>query len=126
MLICSADVASALSMANILSTSNLDVSVNSDWTVNTYVGNIGNIRVHVDPYADQNFYCLGYKGASSWDAGILYAPYISMQLMKTTDTMSFQPILGIKARYGVVNNPFVSGQVRENDYYRIAEVKNII
>lgn len=125
-LICSADVASALSMANILSTSNLDVSLTSDWTVNTYVGNIGNIRVHVDPYADQNFYCLGYKGASSWDAGAIFAPYVAMQLMKTTDTMSFQPILGVKARYGLTTNPFVSGQVRENDYYRIAEVKNII
>lgn len=125
-LICSADVASALSMANILSTSNLDVSVNSDWTVNTYVGNIGNIRVHVDPYADQNFYCLGYKGTSSWDAGYFYTPFVSMQLQKTLDQNSFQPLMGLRARYGLIHNPFVSGQVRENDYYRIAEVRNII
>lgn len=126
-LVVSADVASALAAANILSTTALDVNLTSDWTQSTFVGTIGGrIRVHVDPYAEQDFYMLGYKGASPTDAGYFHTPYVPLQLIRGMDPQSLQPKIGMKTRYGGVANPFFQGGVRTNGYYRIAEVTNVM
>lgn len=126
-LVVSADVASALAAANLLSFSNLETNVTSDWTQSTLVGTIGGgMKVYVDPYAEQNFYCVGYKGQSELDAGIYFAPYVPMQLYKANDTKSMQPILAAKTRYGMSSNPFFNGGIRQNGYFRIAECKNVI
>jgi Major capsid protein Gp23 len=125
-LVCSADVASALSMANILSTVNMDMSVNSDWTNSTYVGNIGQMKVYVDPYAAANFFMVGYKGANKMDAGYFYCPYVPLQMYRATDPASFQPKIAFKTRYSKVANPFYQGGTRTNGYYRISAVKNLI
>lgn len=128
-LIVSADVASALAAANILSTSNLDVNVTSDWTKSTFVGTIhGRIKVYVDPYAEHDFYCLGYKGESAMDAGLIYSPYVPLQLYRAVDPASMQPKLGLKTRYSLSQNILFNAQqaVRSNAYYRIANVANVI
>jgi hypothetical protein len=125
-LVCSADVASALAMANILSVSSLDVAITSDWTTSTYVGNIGQMRVFVDPYAQHNFFMVGYKGASPFDAGYFYCPYVPLQMYRAVDQSSFQPKIAFKTRYGKIANPFFNGGTRQNGYYRISAVKNIM
>lgn len=124
--VCSADVASALAAANLLSFSKLEVSVTSDWTQSTYVGNMGQIKVYVDPYAQHNFFMVGYKGSSPFDAGYFYCPYVPLQMYRATDPQSFQPRIAFKTRYGKTPNPFFSGGARQNGYYRIAAVKNIL
>lgn len=125
-LIVSADVASALSMAGILDTNGLDVNVTSDWTMSTYVGNVGGMKCYVDPYAEQNFYMVGYKGQSAWDSGYFWAPYVPLQLARGIEPKSLQPIVGLKTRYGSVQNPLFNKGLRGNGYYRIAAVENIM
>lgn len=125
-LVCSPDVASALSMANVLSYSTLDTNLNSDWTQSTYVGTIGGrMKVFVDPYISGNFYMVGYKGTSPFDAGYFYCPYIPLQMFKATDQQSFQPKIAFKTRYAMVANPLFNEGNRKNGYYRITSVANI-
>jgi len=126
-LVVSADVASALAMANVLSYSTLDVNVTSDWTQSTFVGTIGGrMKVYVDPYAQANFFMVGYKGDSPFDAGYFYCPYVPLQMYRAVDQQSFQPKIAFKTRYAKVANPFFNGGTRQNGYYRIAAVKNIM
>jgi len=70
MILCSADVASALTMAGVLDyTPALNANLNVDDTGNTFAGVLqGKYRVYIDPYAanlaaDQ-YYVVGYKGSS--------------------------------------------------------------
>lgn len=53
-----------------------------------------------------NYCMLGYKGTESWDAGILYCPYIPIMVQKAVDPYSFAPNVGLFTRYGVLDNIF--------------------
>ena len=136
-LICSSDVASALQMAGVLdyapalNSNNLQV----DDTGNTFAGVLnGRIRVYIDPYAAGNFMTVGYKGASAFDAGLFYCPYVPLQMVRAVGQDSFQPKIGFKTRYGVVANPFSRGAngsdgtlvQNTNVYYRRVLVNNIL
>lgn len=133
-LICSADVASALSMAGVLDytpalsgNSNLLPDDNSS----TLAGTLnGRIKVYVDPYSanvsDAHFYVAGYKGSSAYDAGLFYCPYVPLQMVRAVGQDTFQPKIGFKTRYGMVANPFAEGlsqgqgalTANANRYYR--------
>lgn len=129
-LICSADVASALALAGVLdyapalaNGSQLDI----DPSGASYVGNYrGKFKVFVDPYATGDFYVMGYKGANQYDAGIFYCPYVPLQMVRATDQDSFQPAIGFKTRYGLVANPFTSLSAGQNSYYRRVAVTNLL
>lgn len=110
-LICSSDVASALAMAGILDhTPALQANLQVDDTGNTFAGVLqGKYKVYIDPYATEDYFVVGYKGANSYDAGIFYAPYVPLQLYKQVDSISFQPRLAFKTRYGLVANPYAEG-----------------
>jgi hypothetical protein len=138
--ICSADVASALSMSGVLDFSpSFDPGMNVDDTGNTMVGTLGNMKVYVDPYAtDVNFCCVGYKGTSPYDAGMFYCPYVPLQMVRAVGENTFQPKIGFKTRYGLVNNPFVvtsagaitsdpqaAAAARINQYYRVFKINNL-
>jgi hypothetical protein len=140
--LCSADVASALSMAGVLDYAPaLSTNLNVDDTGNTFAGVLnGRLRVYIDPYASQTatheFFCVGYKGSSPYDAGLFYCPYVPLQMVRAVGENSFQPKIGFKTRYGMIHNPFVlnsSGNVtstlddtvRRNMYYRIVKVTNL-
>ena len=140
-IICSADVASALSMGGFLNISPaLNVNLDVDDTGNTFAGTLnGKIKVYIDPYQDvasggnTNFVCVGYKGTSPYDAGIFYCPYVPLQMMRAVDQNTFQPKIAFKTRYGMVANPFAEGtdvgggglKARSNLYYRIFRVDNL-
>jgi len=143
-ILCSADVASALSMAGILDYAPaLSTNLNVDDTGNTFAGVLnGRLRVYIDPYASMttsyDFFMAGYKGSSAYDAGLFYCPYVPLQMVRAVGEQSFQPKIGFKTRYGLVNNPFatiVNGSVqsdpyssnsrRGNIYYRIVKVTNL-
>lgn len=129
-IICSADVASALQMAGVLdyapalnAGSQLDVDPAGATFVGTYRGKY---KVFVDPYVTVDFYVVGYKGANAYDAGIFYAPYVPLQIFKATNQDTFQPIIGFKTRYGMVANPFTTLNANQNVYYRKVRVTNLL
>jgi hypothetical protein len=132
-LIVSADVASALSMAGILDyTPALSTALNVDDTGNTFAGVLnGKIKVYVDPYSANlntasQFYVAGYKGTSPYDAGMFYCPYVPLQMVRAVDPATFQPKIGFKTRYGLVTNPFTSLNTDANTYYRRVKVTNLM
>jgi hypothetical protein len=145
-ILCSADVASALTMAGVLDyTPALNANLNVDDTGNTFAGTLmGKFRVYIDPYASNltsangtpgnQYYVVGYKGSSPYDAGLFYCPYVPLQMVRAVGENSFQPKIGFKTRYGLVANPFAEGldqglgrlQVDSNRYYRRVAVKNLM
>ena len=150
-IICSSDVASALQMAGVLDyQSSLSNSLNVDDTGNTFVGVLnGKFKVYIDPYSanlagnaapTKQFYVVGFKGSSPYDAGIFYCPYVPLQMVRAVGQDSFQPKIGFKTRYGLVANPFAGTGVtgtgaitadgltaaNSNRYYRRVQVANIM
>jgi hypothetical protein len=132
-MICSSDVASALTMGGFLNlapamTANLEV----DDTGNTFVGVLNNkMKVYIDPYAKLgvNFCVVGYRGTSPYDAGVFYCPYVPLQMVRAVDQNTFQPKIGFKTRYGMVSNPFAENTdinaLGGNQYYRIFQVNDL-
>ena len=139
-IMCSADVASALAMAGVLDyTPALNANLNVDDTGNTFAGTLlGKFRVYIDPYsanvAAQQYYVVGYKGSSPYDAGLFYCPYVPLQMVRAVGEDTFQPKIGFKTRYGLVANPYAQGTTQglgalttnANRYYRRVQVKNLM
>ena len=134
------DVASALAMSGFESltpTPNIDLEV--DDTGNTFAGTLnGKIKVYIDPYSvsGSDYMTVGYRGTSPYDAGMFYCPYVPLQMVRAVNETNFQPKIGFKTRYGMVNNPYVSdgsnlsdpladAAARQNQYYRIFRVLNL-
>ena len=122
MIICSADVASALQMAGVLDyTPALNNNLNVDDTSTTFAGVMnGRFKVYVDPYsanvAASQYYVCGYKGTSPYDAGFFYCPYVTLNMVRAVGESSFQPKIGFKTRYGLAANPFAAaGAVAAGD-----------
>ncbi len=145
MLIVSADVASALQMAGVLDyTPALNNNLNVDDTSTTFAGVMnGRYKVYVDPYsanvAASQYYVVGYKGTSPYDAGLYYCPYVPLQMVRAVGEDTFQPKIGFKTRYGMAANPFaVAGAeaantaatialtANANAYYRRVKVTNLM
>ena len=148
-IICSSDVASALQMAGVLDyTPALNNNLNVDDTGNTFAGVLnGKFKVYIDPYSanlganaspTKQYYVVGFKGASPYDSGIFYCPYVPLQMVRAVGQDSFQPKIGFKTRYGLVANPFAgagSGDsitadgltaANSDRYYRRCQVANIM
>jgi hypothetical protein len=144
MIICSADVASALQMAGVLDyTPALNNNLAVDDTGNTFAGVLnGKYKVYIDPYsansAAKQYFVVGYKGTSPYDAGIFYCPYVPLQMVRAVGQDTFQPKIGFKTRYGLQANPFAeagtgdaavingSGSANANRYYRKVQVANLM
>ena len=144
MILCSADVASALQMAGVLDyTPALNNNLNVDDTSTTFAGVMnGRYKVYVDPYSANvsasQYYIVGYKGTSPYDAGMFYCPYVPLQMVRAVGENSFQPKIGFKTRYGIAANPFHTGTVAAagdgaisilsatNKYYRKVQIKNLM
>ena len=141
-IICTSDVASALSMSGFLNLTPTPSGhdYNADDTGNTFVGTLnGRTKVYIDPYSNSGAdYCVvGYRGTSPYDAGMFYCPYVPLQMVRAVSETTFQPKIGFKTRYGLVNNPFVSesgtnrsdphatASFRNNQYYRIFRILNL-
>jgi len=143
-ILCSADVASALQMAGVLDyTPALSNNLNVDDTTTTFAGVMnGRYKVYVDPYAANvsasQYYVAGYKGTSPYDAGMFYCPYVPLQMVRAVGENTFQPKIGFKTRYGMASNPFSTGTVaaaadgsitftgNTNKYYRRVKVANLM
>ena len=131
-IMCTADVASALSTAGVLDSS---TALNVDDTGSTFAGTIGaGMKVFIDPYSitGDDFVCVGYKGTSPYDAGIFYCPYVPLQMVRAIGEDNFQPKIGFKTRYGIGLNPFATvnqdaeiGLENKNRYYRGFAITNL-
>ena len=147
MIICSADVASALQMAGVLDhTPALNNNLNVDDSTTTFAGVMnGRIKVYVDPYAAnvavKQYYVVGYKGTSPYDAGFFYCPYVPLQMVRAVGENTFQPKIGFKTRYGLAANPFAAAgavaagdtvnadaslDANTNAWYRRVQVTNLM
>ena len=140
--LCSSDVASALSMSGVLDYAPaLSTGLNVDDTGNTFAGVLnGRTKVYIDPYAGVDYLTVGYRGSNPYDAGIFYCPYVPLQMVRAVDSASFQPKIAFKTRYGLVANPFaenadastgrMTGVLGSNPhlnvYYRKAAITNLM
>ena len=130
-MICSADVASAMSMSGMLESGH---ALATDDTMSTFAGTMNGMKVYVDPYYTSGvgqFYAVGYKGSSPYDAGLFYCPYVPLQMVRAMGENTFQPKIGFKTRYGMVKNPFVGTggmtmTAGENQYYRKVQIDNLM
>ena len=139
-IMCSADVASDLTHAGMLDyTPALNANLNVDDTGNTFAGVLnGRYRVYIDPYsangAASQYYVVGYKGTSPYDAGLFYCPYVPLQMVRAVGENTFHPKINFKTRYGMVANPFAEGlnqglevfTTNSNRYYRRVRVNNLM
>jgi hypothetical protein len=145
-LITSSDVASALQMAGVLDYAPaLNNNLSVDDTGNTFAGVLnGRFKVYIDPYsansAAKQYFVVGYKGTSPYDAGLFYCPYVPLQMVRAVGQDTFQPKIGFKTRYGLVANPFAetgaasgavsavnnAGSANANRYYRRVQVANLM
>ena len=137
-ILCSSDVASALAMAGVLDYAPaLNNSLNVDDSSTTFAGVLnGKYKVYIDPYTiaagnsdagnAEQYMVVGYKGTSPFDAGMFYCPYVPLQMVRAVDPATFQPKIGFKTRYGLVDNPFVTLDNVGNYYYRRVKVTNIM
>jgi len=148
LILCSADVASAMTMAGLLDyQSALQDNLNVDSTGNTFAGVLnGRFKVYVDPYMAMDvpyansgataaqYYVCGYRGTSPYDAGLFYCPYVPLQMVRAVGENSFQPKIGFKTRYGLQVNPFAEldattagpGTKNANVYYRRVGISNLM
>ena len=146
LIITSSDVASALQMAGVLDYAPaLNNNLQVDDTGNTFAGVLnGRYRVYIDPYAANNaakqYYVVGYKGTSPYDAGMFYCPYVPLQMVRAVGQDTFQPKIGFKTRYGLIANPFAetgaisgahtpvndAGSANSNRYYQRVKVTNLM
>ena len=139
-----------MTMAGLLDyQSALQDNLNVDSTGNTFAGVLnGRLKVYVDPYANMGvpyagsgasatqYYVVGYRGTSPYDAGLFYCPYVPLQMVRAVGENSFQPKIGFKTRYGLIRNPFAElvatvpsatevGAADSNVYYRRVAVANL-
>jgi hypothetical protein len=140
--LCSSDVAAALQATGMLTNApalSANNNLQVDDTGNTFVGTLSSgIKVYIDPYATVNYLTVGYRGSNPYDAGLFYCPYVPLTMVRAVGENTFQPKIGFKTRYGMVANPFVGtstgnstpvdsiGNARQNEYYRIFKVDNIL
>jgi hypothetical protein len=127
-------------MAGVLDyTPALNANLNVDDTGNTFAGVLqGKYRVFIDPYAanvsSNQYYVVGYKNSSPYDAGLFYCPYVPLQMVRAVGENTFQPKIGFKTRYGIIANPFAAGTDQDegkllpnrNRYYRRVRVDNLM
>jgi hypothetical protein len=141
--ICSPDVASALSMAGLL---DVQSAISGKELLNsnleggsTYAGILnGRYKVYIDPYlstaGDKHVVVVGYKGSDRYDAGKFYCPYVQLQkLSGAINPETMQPVIGFQTRYGLVDNPFARAYAPLTDtysgpnlYYRKFLVSNLL
>jgi hypothetical protein len=73
-----------------------------------------------DTYAVGDYVLMGYKGAHPADNGIIYCPYIPVQLQKAIDPDTFTQKIGARTRYGVMNSVWDA-----KNYYHFVTIKGL-
>ena len=89
--ICSSDVATALTASGMLDyTPAMSVNLQVDDTGNTFAGVLnGRTKVYIDPYATTDYITVGYKGTNPYDAGVFYCPYVPLTMVRAVGENDF-------------------------------------
>lgn len=74
-----------------------------------------------DAYAQGDYVLLGYKGTHPGDAGIIYCPYIPVQMSRAINPDTMTPVIGCRTRYGIMNSVWDSKR-----YYHYIDVKGMV
>lgn len=116
-IICSLNVASALETLSNFMYSAIPGNVEPQIGV-AKIGTLdGRFTVYLDTFATTDFFIVGYKGNSAFDTGIIYCPYVPLQIQKVTDPNTFQPLIGFMTRDAIVGNLWGADR-----YYRKVKV----
>ena len=76
-----------------------------------------------DSYAavgGSDYVLMGYKGKQPGDSGIIYCPYVPLQLSKVMQPGSFTPSVGARTRYGIMSNPWDA-----KNYYHFMKIAGL-
>ena len=109
MIICSADVASALQMGVLDYTPALNNNLNVDDTATHLLFLTADskcILTHTQQTQHNTILCCWLQSTSPYDAGMFYCPYVPLQMVRAVGQDTFQPKIGFKTRYGLIANPF--------------------
>jgi hypothetical protein len=68
----------------------------------------GRFNVYIDIFAEDKYATIGYKGASSYDTGVIWSPYVPISMKQTTDQESANPNIIFMERSAVTANIFNS------------------
>jgi hypothetical protein len=80
----------------------------------------GAMTLYRDTFASGNYILMGYKGPHPYDSGLIYCPYIPIELMKTMSPNTFAPRIGVRTRYGILNNLFGA-----QNYYHFMKIDDL-
>jgi hypothetical protein len=99
--------------------------VNSDITTAvTGVARLGSLdgrmTVYRDTFQSTDQFIVGFKGASEYDTGVIYLPYIQLLVSKATFEDSFNPAVGLMSRYAIHSHIFGA-----SNYYQKVTVTNL-
>ena len=90
-ILCSSDVASALSMAGVLDyTPALNTNINVDDTGNTFAGVLnGRVKVYIDPYVTSvDYMTVGYRGLTLMTTNYVLL-YVPLQMVRAVGENTF-------------------------------------
>lgn len=80
----------------------------------------GSIKLYRDTLAGGDYVLMGYKGQTAYDSGCVYCPYVPLQILRAQGQDDFTPRIGVRTRYGVLNNLFGTGR-----YYHFMKVDGL-
>ena len=70
--------------------------------------------------SDSDYVLMGYKGKQVGDSGLIYCPYIPLQLQRLTQPDTFSYSIGARTRYGIMNNPWEA-----KNYYCFMKIESM-
>ena len=74
-----------------------------------------------DTFAGGDYALIGFKGSTPGDAGIIYCPYIPIQLAKIPYLSdNFTPAIGARTRYGMMSTPWDA-----KNYYHMVKIAGL-
>lgn len=73
-----------------------------------------------DAYAPGEYVLMGYKGSHPADSGIVYCPYIPIQMSKVLNPDTLTPQVGCRTRYGIMSSPWDS-----KNYYHFIQIDGL-
>jgi len=96
-------------------------NINTSVTGVARVGSLGGrMNLYRDTFQANDQMILGYKGASEYDTGVIYLPYIQLLVSRATFEDSFQPSMGLMSRYAIHTHLFGA-----KNYYQKISVTNL-
>jgi len=122
-LIVSSDTATILESLNNFTASPVQEDVNAISIGVAVIGTIGGrFKVIKDTFRTDPNILVGYRGGAVSDVGVVYSPYVPLQMMQAVEPDGFQPRIGFKTRYAITTD---FGTEDSRDYYRKVEVAGI-